>query len=241
MVPGDLLLFTDWRGDPDQRLDGPATEVSARSVAPPLGVIVKGWSGGRTWTASPSASRRTVTSARRSTPPGGRCLRDMRVRPGGSHHQKFVVLRHPGRPELDVAFVGGIDLCHSRPTTRTTAATPRRQPMAQVYGTRPPWHDVQLAHPRPSSRRRRDRLPGTLGRPGAAQPQPHRPAADRFTRALVATGPLPARLPDPAPCGRHTVQLLRTYPHRRRGYPFAPRGERSIARGYQKAVARPAA
>ena len=38
----------------------------------------------------------------------------MRVRPGGSHHQKFVVIRHPDRPELDVAFVGGIDLCHSR-------------------------------------------------------------------------------------------------------------------------------
>ncbi|MCW2658090.1 MAG: phospholipase, partial [Jatrophihabitans sp.] len=25
---GDLLLFTDWRGDPDERLDGPGTEVS---------------------------------------------------------------------------------------------------------------------------------------------------------------------------------------------------------------------
>ena len=45
---------------------------------------------------------------------GGECLRDMRVRPGGSHHQKLVVLRHPGRPEHDVAFVGSIDLCHSR-------------------------------------------------------------------------------------------------------------------------------
>ena len=38
----------------------------------------------------------------------------MRVRTGGSHHQKFIVLRHPGRPELDRAYVGGIDLCHSR-------------------------------------------------------------------------------------------------------------------------------
>ena len=45
---------------------------------------------------------------------GGQCLLDMRVRPGGSHHMKMVVLRHPGRPWLDVAFVGGIDLCHSR-------------------------------------------------------------------------------------------------------------------------------
>jgi phosphatidylserine/phosphatidylglycerophosphate/cardiolipin synthase-like enzyme len=35
------------------------------------------------------------------------------------------------------------------------------------------------------------------------------------------------------------VQLLRTYPYRRTGrYPFAPEGERSVARGYAKAVAR---
>ncbi len=45
---------------------------------------------------------------------GGECLRDMRVRTGGSHHQKMVVIRHPDRPADDVAYVGGIDLCHSR-------------------------------------------------------------------------------------------------------------------------------
>ena len=39
---------------------------------------------------------------------GGDCILDMRVRGGGSHHQKMVILRHPGRPELDVAFLGGI-------------------------------------------------------------------------------------------------------------------------------------
>ena len=66
----------------------------------------------------------------------------MRVRPGGSHHRKLVVLRHPGRPERDVAFVGGIDLCHSR---RDFAhfGDPQRQPMAAVYGSRPPWHDIR--------------------------------------------------------------------------------------------------
>lgn len=52
---------------------------------------------------------------------GGSSLRDMRVRPGGSHHQKFVVLRHPGRAELDVAFVSGIDLCHGRHDDATHA------------------------------------------------------------------------------------------------------------------------
>jgi len=56
----------------------------------------------------------------------------MRVRLGGSHHQKFVVLRHPGRSELDVAFVGGIDLCHSRRDDAAHAGDPQRQPMARV-------------------------------------------------------------------------------------------------------------
>src|SRR4051812_30806392 len=42
MRSGDLLLFADWRGDPDQRLDGPGTEVSrVLSEAAQRGVIVK--------------------------------------------------------------------------------------------------------------------------------------------------------------------------------------------------------
>jgi len=43
MAAGDLLLFTDWRGDPDQRLDGPGTEISrVLCEAAERGVIVKG-------------------------------------------------------------------------------------------------------------------------------------------------------------------------------------------------------
>ena len=34
------------------------------------------------------------------------------------------------------------------------------------------------------------------------------------------------------------MQLLRTYPRRLGGYPFAPHGERSVARGYTKAIGR---
>jgi phosphatidylserine/phosphatidylglycerophosphate/cardiolipin synthase-like enzyme len=50
--------------------------------------------------------------------------------------------------------------------------------------------------------------------------------------------PLPPQLPDPPPAGDHHVQLLRTYPRRLGGYPFAPAGERSIAHGYTKALRR---
>ena len=43
---------------------------------------------------------------------------------------------------------------------------------------------------------------------------------------------------DPAPAGRHSVQVLRTYPAKRPRLPFAPEGERSIARAYLKVFQR---
>jgi hypothetical protein len=40
----DLLLFTDWRGDPDQLLDGPGSEVGrVLCEAAERGVLVKGF------------------------------------------------------------------------------------------------------------------------------------------------------------------------------------------------------
>ncbi|MEU6759390.1 hypothetical protein [Streptomyces sp. NPDC046685] len=43
MRAGDLLLFTDWRGDPDERLDGPGTQIGAvLCAAAERGVRVKG-------------------------------------------------------------------------------------------------------------------------------------------------------------------------------------------------------
>ena len=65
---------------------------------------------------------------------------------------KLVVLRHPGRPERDVAFVGGIDLCHSRRDDSAHRGDPQRQPMAAVYGATPPWHDIQALIQRARSR-----------------------------------------------------------------------------------------
>lgn len=47
--------------------------------------------------------------------------------------------------------------------------------------------------------------------------------------------PLPEDFPDPPPAGPHAVQVLRTYAHKHPGYPFAPEGERSVARAYLKA------
>jgi phosphatidylserine/phosphatidylglycerophosphate/cardiolipin synthase-like enzyme len=238
MAPGDLLLFTDWRGDPDQRLDGPGTEVSrVLCEAATRRVIVKGlvWRSHLDRLSFSEQENRHLGEEINAA--GGEVLRDMRVRPDGSHHQKFVVLRHPGRPELDVAFVGGIDLCHSRDDDEGHNGDAQRQAMAKVYGERPPWHDAQLAIRGPAVGdvetvfRERWEDPAPLNR------NPIDRLSDRFHgEDRVVPGPLPDQLPDPAPCGRHTVQLLRTYPKRRRGYPFAPEGERSIALGYQKAA-----
>lgn len=236
---GDLLLFTDWRGDPDEQLGEAGPEVGAVLCrAAQRGVVVRGLVWRSHMDRLRFSDRENRHLGEEIEAAGGVCLLDMRVRPGGSHHQKFVVLRHPGRPELDVAFVGGIDLCHSRRDDRTHAGDPQRQPMARVYGPRPPWHDLQLAVRGPAvgdieaSFRERWDDPGPLSR------NPARVARDRLTGADGGDRRLPPPLPDPAPRGDLAVQVLRTYPRRRPGYPFAPDGERSIARGVTKAVRR---
>jgi phosphatidylserine/phosphatidylglycerophosphate/cardiolipin synthase-like enzyme len=169
---------------------------------------------------------------------GGQCLLDQRVRPGGSHHQKFVVLRHPGRPELDVAFVGGIDLCHSRNDDAAHRGDPQRQPMAAVYGERPPWHDVQLAVRGPAVADVETVFRERWDDPAPLTRNPVNRISESVRHEPRRARPLPARLPDPEPRGTAHVQLLRTYANRHPGYPFAPSGERSVAHGYDKVIGR---
>lgn len=239
MQRGDLLLFTDWRGDPDERLDGSGTEVSdVLCAAAERGVVVAGlvWRSHMDRLAFSEQENRHLGEDIEAA--GGQCPLDMRVRPGGSHHMKMVVLRHGGRPERDAAFVGGIDLCHSRRDDQNHLGDPQPQPMAAVYGSRPPWHDLQAMIEGPAvgdvetvfRERWEDQAP--LSR------NPLHWLRDRTTGLDRRPSPLPPQAPDPLPCGTHAVQLLRTYPYRRLGYDFAPDGERSIARGYLKALPR---
>ncbi len=237
--PGDLLLFTDWRGDPDERLGGAGTEVSrVFCEAAASGVVVRGLVWRSHLDRLQFSQRENRHLGEDIDAAGGACLLDMRVRPGGSHHQKFVVLRHPGRPELDVAYVGGIDLSHSRRDGPEHRGDDQAQPMAAVYGQRPPWHDVQMAVRGPAVGdfetvfRERWQDPSPLSR------NPLHRLRDRLQRVGTKAPELPDQLPDPAPRGRQAVQLLRTYPPRRPGYPFAPAGERSIARALSKAIIR---
>jgi phosphatidylserine/phosphatidylglycerophosphate/cardiolipin synthase-like enzyme len=240
LVEGDQLFFTDWRGDPDQRLgDTPETQIgNVLAAAARRGVSVKGL----LWR---SHADRLGFSAKESrhlgvqvNAAGGEVLLDQRVRLGGSHHQKLVVIRHAASPERDVAFVGGIDLCHSRRDDVDHGGDMQHQTMAPVYGHSPPWHDIQLAIKGPAvgdldfvfRERWGDRSPLSRDPIGIL----HDLLRHTDRRASV----LPAMPADPPPCGTHSVQVLRTYARRHGGYPFAPEGERSIARGFRKAIRR---
>lgn len=239
MRRGDLLLFTDWRGDPDEPLDGAGTEVSTLlREAAASGVVVRGLVWRSHLDSLQFSERENRHLGEEIDAAGGCCLLDMRVRPGGSHHQKFVVLRHPGRPHLDRAFVGGIDLCHSRRDDADHGGDPVRQPMAKVYGERPPWHDVQLSLRGPAVGDVEAVFRERWDDPAALSRNPLHLLRDRLDGADPGRRHLPPQLPDPQPCGHHSVQLLRTYPDRHPGYPFAPNGERSVARGIGKALQR---
>ena len=240
---GDLLMFTDWRGDVDELLDGPGTQVGdVIAAAAERGVDVRGllWRSHRDELGF--FRRENLRFRRRVEAAGGQLVLDQRVRRGGSHHQKLVVARGgadgEGDGEEDVAFVGGVDLAHSRHDDGRHLGDPNARRMPAIYGTRPPWHDLQLQVRGPAvgdldlvfRERWQDPTP------------PRRSALARLQDGRRAAGgrmdPLPPQRPDPLPQGPHAVQVLRTYPARRPPYPFAPEGERSIARAYLKALQR---
>ncbi|GIF03578.1 phospholipase D family protein [Actinoplanes siamensis] len=237
---GDHLLFTDWRGDPDELAadDGPAIAELFASAAR-RGVIVKGllWRSHLDKLAYSEEENRNLGDQIREA--GGEVLLDQRVRRGGSHHQKLVVLRHPGRPELDVAFAGGIDLCHSRRDDAEHHGDPQPVRMAKAYGPTPPWHDVQLELRGPVvgaldlTFRERWSDPAPLDQHG-----PVSTIADKLKHADLHADRLPPQPPDPPAAGPLTVQVLRTYPAMRPRYTFAPLGEQTVARGYTKAIKR---
>lgn len=238
--PGDHVFFTDWRGDPDELMrDGGPTVRELFSAAAERGVVVKGlvWRSHLDKFAYSEEENQHLGEAIERA--GGEVLLDQRVRIGGSHHQKLVVIRRPGDPRRDVAFAGGIDLCHSRRDDATHRGDRQAMQMSKRYGEHPPWHDVQL--------RLRGPVVGALD--ATFRERWHDPAPldmlspvawvmDKLRGADLRPDPLPEQPPDPPPCGPHAVQVLRTYPDAHFEYDFAPHGERSVARGYTKALRR---
>jgi phosphatidylserine/phosphatidylglycerophosphate/cardiolipin synthase-like enzyme len=233
---GDLVLFTDWRGDPDQQVVEGVTVSSLLCGAAERGVDVKGL----VWRSHLDVLRFSSEENRRLgakiEAAGGECLLDMRVRPGGSHHQKMVVVRYRDQPERDIAFVGGIDLCHARRDDERHLGDPQPVSMTPEYGPRPPWHDIQVAVRGPAVGDVEATFRERWADPAPLSHNPFRLARSRLDHDEMRGRPMPEQAPDPQPRGGRVVQVLRTYPYRRWSYPFAKAGERSIARAYAKAV-----
>jgi phosphatidylserine/phosphatidylglycerophosphate/cardiolipin synthase-like enzyme len=237
---GDWVHFTDWEGDPDERLVGAGTEVGrVLAELSGRGVHVRGL----LWRSHPRqahfSEQQNTELVREVNEAGGEILLDERVRRGGSHHQKLFVVRRAADPDRDVAFVGGIDLCHGRHDDARHDGDPQTIELDPRYGERPPWHDIQLELRGPAvgdiahTFRERWDDPTPFD-----HRNPLRIALRRLTRQPRRPDPLPPVRPDPAPAGPHAVQVMRTYPAKRPPYPFAPEGERSIGRAYRKALRR---
>jgi phosphatidylserine/phosphatidylglycerophosphate/cardiolipin synthase-like enzyme len=239
LAPGDWVHLTDWQGDHDEQLDGPGTELGkvladlARRDVHVRGLL---------WRSHPRqahfSEQDNTALVREVNEAGGELVLDERVRRGGSHHQKLVLLRR-ARPEDDVAFVGGIDLCHGRRDDASHRGDRQTIELSPRYGDRPPWHDIQLEVRGPAvgdlahSFRERWSDPTPFD-----HRNPVRAVLRHLTRQPRRPDPLPPARPDPPPAGTAAVQVLRTYPSKRPRYPFAPDGERSIGRAYRKALRR---
>jgi phosphatidylserine/phosphatidylglycerophosphate/cardiolipin synthase-like enzyme len=129
-----------------------------------------------------------------------------------------------------VAFVGGIDLCHGRNDDERHLGDPQAIDIDPRFGPTPAWHDIQAEIRGPAV--------GDIAETFAERwrdPHPLRRGEPERARSLPSV-----RMPPPAdpPAGPHVVQVLRTYPAKRPPYPFAPHGERSVARAYAKAFSR---
>ncbi len=233
---GDLLLFTDWRGDAEEHLDGPGTEVgTVFAAAAKRGADVRGllW---RSHSAMQFGTIKNRGLGKQIEDAGGQVLLDMRVPKFGSHHQKLVVLRYSTHPEDDVAFLGGIDLCFGRRDHADHRGDPQALSMAAVYGDNPPWHDIQLEVRGPAVGDAEAVFRERWDDPSPLARHPVHLLSSWANRETKAPDPLPPQSADPLPAGDVAVQLLRTYASRRPGYPFARNGERSIARGYLQAL-----
>lgn len=242
---GDLVLFAGWRVDGDQQLtdDPGSTLLRALDRAEDRRVEVRGlvW---RSHTEqvdfSAERNREVAEELADEDDEHAEVLLDMRVRPGGAHHQKLVVVRHREDPSRDVAFVGGIDVAHSRRDDSSHHGDHQQQALAPEFGPRPGWHDVHCAISGPAVADVETVFRERWEDPTPLAPAIHSRIRDRLSRVKHDPTPLPPPFPAPGPVegGTHVVQLLRTYPHQRRSraYPFAPRGERSIARAHLKAI-----
>ncbi|GAA4837216.1 phospholipase D family protein [Garicola koreensis] len=237
---GDLVLLAGWRMDAEQLIDADLSVADALVRAAESGASVRGllWRSHPSWLVGSWEKNKEL--AQMVNRAGGAILLDHRVRRFGSQHQKFIVIRRPADPGRDVAFVGGLDLARSRADDWDHGGDPLPRDFTDAYGSTPAWHDVHLQIRGPAVGQVEQVFRERWSDPQPMTLLPWHRHADQLSGLPQRPSALPAPTPPPPPVdgGGATVQLLRTYPHRRRtrAYPFAPQGEFSVARGFVKAL-----
>jgi phosphatidylserine/phosphatidylglycerophosphate/cardiolipin synthase-like enzyme len=237
--PGDLVLFAGWRADSEELLadDGP-TVAEAFTAAARRGALVRGL----LWRAHLDVLGYHLEQNRKfaadMAAAGVEVLLDQRIRALGSHHQKAVVIRYTEHPAADVAFVGGIDVDRGSRDDANHLGDPQSNSADDLYGATPARHDIHVQIRGPAVREVEDAIRERWDDPAPTTRLPWHVVTDLINGSPRTASPLPPPTPDPPAAGDCTVQLLRTYPRRRPAYPFAPLGERSVARSYAKALRR---
>lgn len=236
---GDLVLLAGWRADSDELLteDGP-TVAEAFAGAARRGSLVRGllWRSHLSLLGYHVKQNRTMAADVAGA--GTEVLLDQRIRALGSHHQKLVVIRRAGSQSDDVAFLGGIDLDRGSRDDADHHGDPQPTSSDEEYGPTPARHDVQLELHGPAVLELEQTFRERWDEPTPVSRLPWHVISDRFYNLRRQASPLPEPAPAPPPTGSCAVQILRTYPRRRPAHPFAPLGERSIARAYTKALSR---
>ena len=200
----------------------------------------RGWSGAATTTSCPTARSRTATSATTSARRAARCCSTSGCAAPGRTTRRLVSSGRPASGGPDVAFAGRHrPVPHPprrrrpprRPADRADGEGVRRAP---ALARRPAGaaaarsSGCSTACSASAGRTRARSTPTTrspTSRTGSATSTSPRTRCRSSRRTRRTAGPC-------------AVQVLRTYPAIRPKTPYAPHGERSVARGYGKAFRR---
>ena len=142
-----VVHFTDWQGDGDERLDGPGHRDRPRARRRrSTGRHVRGL----LWRSHPAqahfAEQSNAASRRRwSTRRAARSSSTSVCGAAEATTRSWSSFGTARVRDDDVAFVGGIDLCHGRhDDSQHARRSARPSSSTTATATEPPWHDVQL-------------------------------------------------------------------------------------------------